>query len=167
MIFRQNLAPRAPSEAHFRGHEHRYTDYEGPKGNVEFVIFEGKQDSLLSVISTVIEVKDDVSMLGSAVGESHCQLFAEIIASYKYNLAIDSGYNGSIHGALTDGFDWIFARVHRSVVNETEDTYHIVYSHLPISLIQRRGAFSNFGNASTVDSLKCLQYLVYICYTPT
>ena len=167
MIFRQNLAPRAPSEAHFRGHEHRYTDYEGPKGNVEFVIFEGKQDSLLSVISTVIEVKDDVSMLGSAVGESHCQLFAEIIASYKYNLAIDSGYNGSIQGALTDGFDWIFARVHRSVVNETEDTYHIVYSHLPISLIQRRGAFSNFGNASTVDSLKCLQYLVYICYTPT
>ena len=141
-------------------HENTFTDKTGPKGNVEFVIYEGKSSQAHSLIRTVIEVKEIVAGLTGSIDEAHIQLFAELIASYKHNLAVDPGYNGTVHGALTDAYNWVFARLHKSVVNEKE-TYHVEYFTHAVTLMV---SSSTFRDAAHITTVECLQHIVYMLH---
>ena len=156
MFLFQTLSSAEP----YLRHESIFTDNAGPKGNVEFVIFDGRKSKENSLIRTVIQVKDNVSWLNPLKGD-HFQLFAEMIASYKHNLSVKSDYNGTIFGALTDGFKWAFARIQRSVMDDKE-SFHIEYSSYTVELMS---ATPSFGAAASATSFECLQHIVYILHS--
>lgn len=151
----------SPSELYFR-HENIFKDDTGPGGNVEFVLFEGRNDSSQSLIRTVIEVKDYVQVTYKHPDSAHCQLFAELTASYKHNLKVKPDYCGTVYGALTDGFCWMFARINRSMLNG-EESFNIQYSECSRSFMLRDG--DHFWKAPTAYSLECLQHIVYMLHS--
>ena len=138
-----------------------------PEDQSEFVIYQGQDYHYTygySLIRTIVIVKNNVPLISTvdSVDEAHTQLFSELIASYKHNLAIDSGYNGTVYGALTDAYNWVFARVHRSVVDEQE-SYHIQWTNRGSHIMD--GPWREFSRSAAPYSFECLQHIIYILHS--
>lgn len=76
---------------------------------------------------------------------------------------MDPDYNGTVCGALTNDFEWVFARIRSNGVKE-KMSFYIQYTEYPLVLMFRTEILKTFGGGATPYSLECLQHIVYLLH---
>ena len=107
----------------------------------------------------VIHVRNPLSP-ALRVTPAYCQLYSEMVATYKLNSMKVINYNDTVYGALTDGYNWSFARLQRlpAEQGDSEARLHIEPLEETLCLLTRDSALP------TTQTIKCIQYLMFMMH---
>ena len=107
----------------------------------------------------IIHVRNPLSP-ALRVTPDYCQLYSEMIATYKLNSIKDFNYNDTVYGALTDGYNWSFVRLQRlpAEQGDSEPRLHIEPLEETLYLLTKDSALP------TTQTIKCIQYLMFMMH---
>ena len=106
----------------------------------------------------IIQIKNPLLPPLSPVAPEYCQLYSEMIATYKLNTKKYVDYNDTVYGALTDGYNWSFARLQRLPAERGDSRLHIEAVEDTLCLLTKSPALP------TTQTIKCIQYLMFMMH---